>query len=270
MRARWALLGLVAALPGFGLFGCGSDDEDDGRTYTLDEVCAETVPVICKKRESCCTASGVGFDQAGCEAHEMAECMQNVSDVEAGLMEFDGSKVDACIDAFDAFLAQCRVPLADLVRNLQSLRPCAGVWTGQKDIGAACTRGAECKPSADANTFTNCSDQGRCQRVTIVGNGDGCNLTGDDVRICADGLYCDTQLVGNATCKQAVAVGQSCDPLQQDCSLGAYCAIGSQSCDAAHGAGEDCVVFSQCESLSCTGGQCDPAEPIVGGQECTG
>lgn len=266
-RFAFAVLPVAAVLA---VPACGGDDDDGEKTYTLDEVCAETVPTICQRRESCCNASGVGFEQAGCEAREMASCQQNVDDVNAGVMEFDGSKVDACIDAFDALLADCRIPLPELLTRLEQVRVCSQVWKGQKGLGAACSRSAECTPSADPSTFTSCSDQGRCQRLTLVGSGAGCSLEGDDLRICEPGLYCDVQLAGVATCKPAVAVGQSCDPLAQDCGLGNYCEASSQSCVKARPVGEDCLLALQCESLSCTGGQCDPVEPVVDGADCTG
>jgi hypothetical protein len=266
-----AALGSVLIL---GLAACGgSDDDDDGGDYTLDNVCDKTVPRICSMRESCCTTSGIGYDQAGCEAEARADCESNVALVEVGDASFDGSKVDPCLDGLAPALEACRVGYPDTLKYLSALHACRLAFQGTKDEGAACTRDAECKASADQNTIVGCEPAAlggamRCKHSRVVGEGASCDFDADAPHLCAEGLYCD--LTGTSgTCKTSTALGATCNPLSNECGAGNFCQASSQTCVDALPEGEACGVNPfQCKSLSCTGGTCAAIEPLVNAEEC--
>src|SRR5262245_22754714 len=61
--------------------------EGGATTYTLDNVCEKTAPLVCEMRKTCCLA-GAGYDEAGCLAHAKAECAKDVAEVNAGREAF--------------------------------------------------------------------------------------------------------------------------------------------------------------------------------------
>lgn len=250
---------------------CGSNDSDDGGggTYSLESVCEDIAPKICNLRKSCCTSSGIGYDEAGCLAEFKADCQQDVAAAKAGTETFDGTKVDACLAAFEPILTACRISMADLEDYIPAVKSCT-VFVGQKDLGAACTRDNECKPSADPDTFVSCNDQGKCAEVRYVGEGAACSFEDGNSAICKDGLYCAFTSLNppEGTCKKATSKGATCTVISGECGFGYICDPGSKTCVDAKGEGQSCTTGLECSSLNCAGGSCAAPDPVVDAAEC--
>jgi hypothetical protein len=272
--------GLAVAALGILFTACGSDSTTngggpDGSTtgtgqYTLDNVCDVVAPRVCGLRKPCCTAAGIGFDEAGCEADFKSRCELDVAAAKSGDETFDPSGLDACFAKLPDIFAKCTLTLADLQTVPLSLRVC-NAFAGKKGEGAACTRNSECAPSADANTWVSCVDKTKtCTKLTIAKQGDGCDLSKST--LCDIGLYCDAPPLSSAgTCKSATPTGQTCkQPAATDpeCGIGAYCDQTSTTCTEARAAGETCTLPGECASGSCTSGKCAVGQPYVSASDC--
>jgi hypothetical protein len=258
---------VLFALSGFVLVAsaCGSSDDSSGDNYTLDNVCDLLPPKICAAEQGCCSSSGIGFDQTGCEDYQKSECQKNVADAKAGTMTFNAGSIDSCLSQIKTVFDACRIPPFELEQYLGALGTCANVFVGQKDIGAACDRDAECKPGGP-DEFVNCSETTKkCARATWVGSGAACGFDPNALALCKSGLYCDPT---SSTCKTSVPKGQTCTPAAGECGLGLYCELASQTCVDAKAEGEACVSAFECRSIGCTALKCDPVDPVVHADGC--
>jgi hypothetical protein len=265
-------------------FGAGGAGGGGGSDYSLDTVCAAIAPQVCAQREGCCTASGLGYAEAGCEAYERAGCEANVAEVEAGTMTFDPTHIDACLTALQPWVDQCALTAMDRVEMLDTYRLCSTVFVGEVPIGQPCERDGQCAPAADANEFVTCSAQGSCELFTVLGQGDPCEMgQGANRRaICGTGLFCDAALgVGQppfaGTCQPATPLGAACDiaaqPFSLECGLGFYCdVVDTGTCIEAKDAGESCTTPLECKSLDCPqpGNQCSAVEVMLSAEQCHG
>jgi hypothetical protein len=267
--------GASLALSGCLFLGCGgSSDTPSGSSgsgaYTLDNVCDQIAPKLCDLRKPCCTASGTGFDQTGCEANMKSQCALDVAAAKAGDETFDASQIDACLAKLPDIFAKCTLTATDLQTIPIELRICNS-FVGKKGEGAACTRNSECAQSADANTFVSCSDQTKtCTKLTIAKLGDGCDAAKGT--LCDVGLYCNAPALATAgTCKTATSAGQSCArPAigNPECGIGSYCDATSTTCMAGKAAREACTLPGQCASAKCDNGTCSVGTPFVKAAEC--
>lgn len=254
--------------------GCSSDgagtpgDAGVGSgSYTLDDVCDEVAPRLCGLRKPCCTAAGIGFDEAGCEADFKSKCALDVAAAKSGDETFDPSGLDACFAKLPDIFAKCTLTLTDVLTVPISLRAC-NAFAGKKGEGASCDRNSECAQSADQNTFVSCSDQTKtCTKLTIAKQGDGCDPSKGTP--CDVGLYCDAAPLTTAgTCKTATPTGQACQMGSAECGIGSYCDPASKTCAAGKGAGDACILGPECASNTCTSGKCAVGTPFVKSAEC--
>jgi hypothetical protein len=252
---------------------CGGEDSNSGTNssgYTLETVCDHVAPRVCELRNSCCTAAGIGFEQAGCEADFKSKCNEDVQAVNAGDETFDPSGLDACLAKLPGIYARCTLTQMDYVTTVLELRVC-NAFEGKKGEGAACTRNSECRQSDDANTSVSCSQQTHsCTRVTVAKAGDGCGATTG--AICEAGLYCDAPgLAAPGTCKTATSKGQACArPVigNPECGIGSYCDGATATCVEAKAAREACTLPGECASGQCDSGTCSVGTPFVTAAEC--
>ena len=73
---------------------------------------------------------------------------------------------------------------------------------------------------------------------------------------CADEMYCDAE----GKCAARLPVDSACSgPYDDECVASAYCDEATKTCAAQLGDGATCTVSRQCQSGSCTNGQCEKA-----------
>jgi hypothetical protein len=248
--------------------------------YTLDNVCDLLPTEVCARREACCTQSGTGFDQAGCEARERTDCEANVAEVNGGTMGFDPGKIDPCLDGMQPYLDLCALTFADRLAMFADLRICQEIWVGEVPPDGACERDAQCALPPDAEDLVGCDEAtGRCTLIDVLLLGDDCQIGQGAARsFCAAGLYCDAQLSGqppfDGTCQTATALDAPCDAMSQppslECGLGFLCDPGTGTCQEAGAPGDPCTRPFECQSLQCQGQQCGELAVIVDAQACTG
>jgi hypothetical protein len=247
-------------------------------SYTLANVCEKTAPIGCELDKPCCLASGFGYDHAGCVARAIAECEQYVAEVQAGTMQFDPGPIDACIAAFEPYLQKCFLNADDLFPIFDALEPCTKIWKGSRPEGAACDWDAQCAQSNDPNVYVACDDTSAvCRHFAKLGIDAACELSESAPGACGPGLYCDAFLGAGppyqGVCKQATVPGQNCNtfkPYNLECGLGFYCDAASGVCTSAKAGGAACVETLECQTLTCTLGECSAQKPLVTQAICTG
>jgi hypothetical protein len=283
LRTVTTMLALGAGLS-FAAASCGSSDSgggagggSSGPTYTLDDVCAQIVPKICTMRQPCCTSSGIGYDDAACQANEMSKCQANVAEVNAGTMTFDPTNIDACLSGIQPWVDKCTLSFTDYESVFGALKLCRSVFAGSVAEGGACDRDDQCKMPSDPNASTSCSN-GTCTTTTLLAEGAACSYASGTTSICGGGTYCDadfTKQPPTGTCKKPTALGASCDKTKMfdlECGVGNYCDSTSGTCTAGKGAGTSCTQQTalQCSTWQCDNGQCAKANPIVNDTDCKG
>lgn len=268
---------------GTGGAGAGGSSSGTGGSggggYTLDTLCEELAPLICAGRQDCCVASEIGFDVAGCEAHELDQCQANVSDVEAGTMVFDPSQVDPCLAAIQPFLDMCFVGVADRLAMIEARQTCRAIFVGTAQLGEPCERHAQCAAAPSSEDITFCDgDSGQCALTDLLASGETCTIGGPMV-LCASGLYCDAEIAGqppfSGDCATATAPGQPCaagtQPPSFECGMGYLCSPATGSCELAKEPGEPCTRPFECRSFECTPDQvCGRLEVVIDEQACLG
>lgn len=246
--------------------------------YTLENVCQKTQPQGCAWAKDCCTKSGFGYDQAGCEKNALGDCEKNVAEVKAGKMTFDPSKIDTCLAAYKQLLTQCTVGINEFYLALDQLEACGEAFRGTLQTGASCSRDAECAPSTDPNTFVGCDeDTKKCTSSKRLQLGANCAI-GDGVEdFCAAGLYCDATWASAppfpGICKTATAEGKKCNgfkPYNLECGAGFYCNKTTSLCTSAKSGGASCTETIECQSYECDLGKCAALQPVVDQASCTG
>ncbi len=267
---------------GVGGAGAGGSTSGSGGSsgYTLDNLCEQLAPLICAGRQDCCESAEIGFDLAGCEAHELAQCQANVDDVEAGTMTFDPSHVDPCLAEIQPFLDMCFMGLADRLAMIEARQTCRAVFVGTAQLGESCERHAQCAPAASGEDITFCADDtGQCELTDLLAVGEGCTIGGGPMAFCVAGLYCDAEIAGpppfTGNCATATPPGDPCDagaqPPSFECGLGYLCSPATGSCALAKEPGEPCTRPFECRSFECTPNQvCGRLEVLVDEQGCLG
>lgn len=258
--------------------GAGGTSSVSNGSYTLDSVCQETAPVGCQIDQPCCQSSGYGFDASGCETRALASCDADVAEVRAGTMTFDPSYVDACITALGQAMHTC-VPKADQVFSIaDTLLPCTKIWRGSLPEGASCQRDEQCAPANQSNVYVRCDKTTKtCTHFQQLSLGQSCELSATATGACGPGLYCDAALTSGppytGVCRTATQPGQSCnaaDPYDLECGLGYYCSASTGVCTSAKLGGSACTNALECQTMTCTGGQCTAETPLVDPTTCAG
>jgi len=168
-------------------------------------------------------------------AQSKAECLQTFE--ESCNSNFEGAYQE--LEALGLLalsadgIASCRTHLEGVVceQQLNELSgPCAGMWIGSQDSGAACGLDTEffvCKPDND------------------------CVL---DLSFCG-------------TCRPRVALGNSCTPIEESCGQEGFCQDGT--CVARKLPGESCLDLDRCTVGSrCEQGICQPPTFVALGDAC--
>jgi len=266
--------GAAGAAGSAGTAGTGGAGGTGG--YALDTVCAQVMPKVCAMRKDCCTKQGA-FDQAGCEAYELAQCGKDVAEVKAGTMAFDPTNIDACLAKLGPAVQKCEFALTDYEALTKDLALC-NIFTGKKKTGEACERDNQCA-DGPAGTATGCDEKTKVCTTTTFGKlGDACSFKEGATVFCGAGLYCDADLAAqktDGTCKTATALGGACDKtkvLDLSCALGNYCDKTTGTCVVGKTAGATCATAIDCASVSCdaTKKTCNPPDTLVDTQQCTG
>lgn len=258
--------------------GSSSGDEG-GTTYTLDNVCEKTAPIICDLRKKCCAAD---YDEAGCLSHQKAECALDVAAAKAGTESFHPEIIDPCIPKFRSVLEMCAVSFDLLQQAGGTIGECQA-FTGKKPIGEACMRASECAPPAKKGDLTVCDDKTKkCKVLNFLAEGDACALKEGTSGLCGTGLYCDIDFDSGAElkgiCKKATSLGVGCDankkPFNLECGIGNYCDKGTGKCVVGKPAGAACTGPNlECQSLTCSNGDagvCTALDPLTKPEECKG
>ncbi len=261
-----------------GVGGLGGSSSGGSAGYTLENVCQKTQPQGCEWAKDCCTTSGFGYDKSGCEKRALGDCEKSVAEVKAGKMSFDPTKVDACLAAYKKLLSQCTVGVNDLYLALDELKACNYAFQGKVPTGSSCDRDADCAPSADPNVFVGCDDAAKkCTSSKRLQLGANCAIGDGVADFCAAGLYCDATWAAPppfpGVCKTATPVGKKCNgfkPYNLECGAGFYCNKSTSVCTPAKAGGASCSETLECQSYACESGKCDPVEPVVDQEACTG
>lgn len=244
-----------------------------GNTYTVNDVCDHIATSVCAAREPCCRSLDLAFDPVRCEARQRDSCGATIDAVNQGLVEFDGTYVDACVEELVRLTERCTVTAADIVYASFDLSAICGLaFQGTKAAGEACQIDAECAHATD--TVAACDDDALiCVQSRVHDQGGVCDLTGN---FCGPGLYCAydlSQMPYVGTCEPVQGLGSTCDPgdVVSPCGPGRYCDVATSSCLPAQAFGSPCARDVECASLSCTAeGTCALETPVVDVDECTG
>jgi hypothetical protein len=249
-----------------GAAGAGTGGASTGGTggavgYTLDNVCQTLTPKLCAARQGCCT-NAFGYNQAQCEANQLAECTARVAEVNGGKRKFTPSAIDPCLAAVATLYGACYYSGDQLAGYDLAVNVCNSIFDPvNAGPGTGCTLTSDCTSNTAANGFVGCRN-GMCYQGLVQPAGGDC--TGSNV--CAPGLYC--QPYPNNTCSQATAVGGNCYSSPQ-CGLGYYCDNGH--CAKALPGGSSCYSDQWCLSVNCSNsfpGSCADQSPYVSQSQC--
>lgn len=277
-----AALSLLVACGGRSETGTGSGNGDGAGAQSSgpiseDDFIAQVSPVVCDSLERCCSEQGYAFNPAICILFGTPERGAH----------YDAQAAGACLD---------ELRTADCDQGTSSA--CDRVYSGDVQVGGACTSDVECAPVAGAEIECDSFDE-VCTSVVRGSEGDPCSQTcesfgvgayscfsfgsseqltlGEEVRCYKnDGLVCGSDF----TCK---AIGELGDPCQSDndCPDAAHCAFDTDVCTARAAVGEACDVFDapcvdgafcndtgECQALKAAGEACAGLEECQG--SCTG
>lgn len=192
---------------------------------------------------------------------------------DAGLLALDPAGIAACADHLAA--VECSAQIFDLDG------PCAGIWTGQADIGAPCGPGIDSFVCAPGSTCVVGLDFcGICEAAVPVGADCADARCGPEARCIED--ICVARGLPGAPCGEAgcvlgsrcvddvcaaparAVVGASCANRER-CPYKAACVGGV--CVEAGRIGDPCAADRPCASGACVAGQC--AAPDGPGAACT-
>jgi hypothetical protein len=252
----------------------------------------ELVRLYCSAFVGCCSAGGVVFSQATCEASFNSLISDNSSSPRSGYYSFDPAAAARCLETL-------RTPLGPACSNLPSSFSCEGVFQGILKPGDACNTAVECAhapgdsqscdPGPDGNPICivkrraaegepcvqNCEE--RAGVTTCAGSStsepDRGRCFANDGLYCSNGLcarqaeiggLCDTDraCTGDATCDFSIGI---CVPLADDgkpCGTSSDCReelhCSTDVCTPDHAPGEACDDSAECGAGSCRAGTCSP------------
>ncbi len=218
------------------------------------KVCDALIGALCgAESKGCCSKSSFPFDLEACTASIRSWCGFRMDQVEAGIVAFDGSKLDACVKGYAASFSACTL---DYITYMKHVQACSELFNGTKAPGDVCNPKIpdQCKAAPGSNAY--CDEKlKRCRVYEISPLGGACNYSGTTTRYCDKGLFCDVA-IPPATCKTARKTGDPCvGPGDLSCGFeGNVCK--DSKCQPGLPAGATCSTFDECASLSCDGGTC--------------
>jgi len=174
------------------LLGCGGAVQPEPGVNPKDAP-AMLAPAICAQAYRCCTMDqlmkngNAGTDAASCESKTLTALAGQVDAIESserkGRVNYDGVKVQACIDYLNDANTQC----ADLnmTFHLSGVPACSSFLEPKVAVGGACTLDFECIDGFCDTTGAAAGADGRCRALGKAG--DSCANMGR----CEAGLNCD-------------------------------------------------------------------------------
>lgn len=218
------------------------------------KVCDALIGALCgPASKACCDKSSFPFDGESCTASIRSWCGFRMDQVEAGLVTFDGSKLDACAKGYAASFTACTLDYITYMKNVQA---CSELFNGSKAPGDVCNTKIPDQCKAPPGMVAFCDEKlKRCRVYEINGLGGACNFSGSTVRYCDKGFFCDAA-TAPATCKTARKTGDPCvGPGDFSCGYeGNVCKDGK--CQPGLAAGATCSTYDECASLNCDAGTC--------------
>ena len=244
---------------------------DTAMPVTAENICTRLADAICTSSlAGCCGAKGIEYKESGCKAAVTKDCGNKQDAVKAGDTTLNLEAYAACVGAWSALSTKCSTPILEFIK---SYAPCNQLFNGTTSYGDTCAEDYECKVAAGA--YANCTGEGRCDSITVVGEGAACgSLTGTRA-FCNYGLYCQYTSSTSGTCRTAKAIGAGCSQ-NYECGFGNWCNRGgfgsSGSCVAGTPVGGACSFDAQCASGDCnSSGRCtDPNVTLASPLFCNG
>ncbi len=256
MRVRIAhLLGAWSLLLGSGL-GCDVQPTE-ARTVELDQVEQALSTELCDRVFSCNCIQGTRYpDLATCQASAAELAMELAALPEqypAADLTYDPGCMGGLVDLLVELDCDPEAPDFD---EQECVQPCHYFY-GERQVGQTC--------QISGNGVTDCAQGLRCSGSECINpcaedpmplgaqQGEDC-LPGD----CVENLYCD---LGSETCRLLPQVGESCLEGQQRCGTDLVCAAETNTCLALPQADEPCLDGFRCaEELFCE--QVDFSDPM--------
>jgi hypothetical protein len=193
------------------LMGCGGAVQPEPGVNPKDAP-AMLAPAICAQAYRCCTLGelmkngNAGTDAASCESKTQTALAGQLSAIETserkGRVNYDGVKVQACIDYLNDANTQC----ADLnmTFHLSGVPACSSFLEPKVAVGGACTLDFECIDGFCDTTGVATGGDGKCRALGKAG--DSCANLGR----CEAGLTCDARALTCAQTPTVPAAGAMC------------------------------------------------------------
>lgn len=283
-------ISLALAVTAAAFVGCGGSGSSSNSppSVPMSDVPAKLATELCKVANKCYGPLFGVMSVDDCQTlyqnqYAQGDFAATQSEINAKRVSYDGTKVDACLQAIDALGCS----------SLSSRTPdsCRSVFPGTVATGGNCTITADCKSASDVCLFGS-SCPGKCQ--PRVAAGAACHVDDD----CQNGLICNAK-----KCIQPASEGAACGLAgQPPCMGGLFCeganaktktagackqvsqvftAASGAKCDFLHGplcvTGQSCevsvsgtTVTQKCVGPVAAGGTCHLARPeeCPSGQYC--
>jgi hypothetical protein len=182
----------IASVLVFPLLACGGAVQPEPGVNPKDAP-AMLAPAICAQAYRCCSMAqlmkndNAGTDVVSCEAKTQTALAGQVNAIESserkGRVNYDGLKVQACVDYLNDANTQC----ADLnmTFHLSGVPQCSSFLEPKVAVGGACTLDFECIDGFCDTTGVAAGADGKCRALGKTG--DSCASMGR----CESGLNCD-------------------------------------------------------------------------------
>jgi hypothetical protein len=242
---------------------------DTGAPLSADNVCSRLADAICTPAlSSCCGTKGIEYKDSGCKSAVLKDCADKLTAVKDGKTTLNLDAYAGCVGAWSTLSTKCATPILEFVKTFA---PCSQLFNGTTPFGNSCSEDYQCKVSAGA--YGNCTTEGRCDSVTVVGKDAVCGTVSGNRAFCDYGLSCNYTSSSSGVCRTARAIGAACSQ-NYECGFGNYCSRsfgGSGSCAVGLASGASCSFPAQCASGSCSGGRCtDPNITLASPLFCNG
>lgn len=224
---RNAALGTALTLIFLGIaWSCSDDGGGSASNPSIDELPDLLIEALCPELESCLgeRVSQVYFGSGGCAERlrvqlEDGDFSATKAAVESGHVQYDGTKVSACLAAFNG------IGCGFETQRVFTSDACNAVLEGDVELGGECALDEECKGAAFCKREGE-SCPGTCS--ALLEAGDACTEDDD----CADGLTCPK---ATGRCVAPGHLGEACGRVTDaPCSAGLVC-IGADNAAAQSG-----------------------------------
>lgn len=263
-----------------GSAGADADAGSDADASDALGLCDSYAREVCQANQTCCTQTGIGFSESGCESVARSVCETMQAKAAAGQIVIDQSQFQKCIDAFKAqpcefsavhaFLASVEIK-ACLLR----FQPTAQTGDAGR-LGDKCDAETPCLQESNPDVAVSCV-QGTCVRIERLVNGAPCpvklRIDATHYKVCPEGYFCEP--LGDAassTCQKAGSLGQSCAG-PGTCADPYRCV--SFKCENGLSPGSACLSADVCASKLCVPGAdggtvCGPFSSLESATACLG